>query len=119
MIVSALDSNLDWTFGAGLNNYRSNQNAVQQSIGTRLNSFLGDCFFDLAAGVNWFSFLSSKDQLGLNLAVSAVILNTAEVQTLNQLYLTYNSSNRKITISYQVTTTYSSVVVGQASVSVT
>lgn len=117
MSVRALDSNHDWTFGAGRNNYVSNNLEVQQSLNTRLNSFLGDCFFDLAAGLNWQGFLSGKDQLGLNLAVSAIILNTPYVQSVNQLYLTLTNF-RKITISYNVTTTYSATVASAIQVTI-
>lgn len=106
MIVRALDSTGDWTYGQGTNNYLSGNAAVAQTIRTRLNSFLGDCFFDLGAGINWFSFLGSKNELGLNLAVSAVILNTANVISLTQLSINLNS-NRLCTIAYTVQTTYS------------
>lgn len=116
MSVRALDSLGDWQFGAGLNDYKVNNLEVAQDIQTRLNSFLGDCFFDLGAGINWTGFLSGKDPLGLNLAISAVILNTPYVQTVNQLFLTLNS-NRLITISYNVTTSYTTTISADVQIS--
>ncbi len=107
MSVRALDSSGDWTFGAGRNNYLTQNAEIAQDIQTRLYSFLGDCFFDLGAGINWFGFLSGKNELGLNLAVSAVILNSANVVSLNQLSISLNSL-REVSIVYQVQTTYSS-----------
>lgn len=106
MIVRALDINGDWQYGQSLNDYRSANAAVAQTIRTRLYSFLGDCFFDLGAGVNWFVFLSGKNELGLNLAVSSVILNTANVLSLTQLSIAL-TNQRVCTIQYTVQTTYS------------
>lgn len=109
MIVRALAGSGDWTFGKGLNDYKSGNAAVAQTIQTRLLSFLGDCFFDQGAGINWFQFLGSKNQIGLNLAVSAVILNTENVISLVQLSINLNSQ-RQCSISYTVQTTYSTTM---------
>lgn len=106
MSVRAIDSLGDWTFGSGKNNYLTQNSEVRQDIQTRLLSFLGDCFFDLGAGINWFGFLGSKNELGLNLAVSAVILNTANVVSLTQLFITLNSQ-RQCNIAYAVQSTFS------------
>ena len=106
MRVRALDSNHDWTFGKGANNYLVNINAVAQDINTRLNSFLGDCFFDLSAGLDWWNQLGAKDQTALNLSISAVILNTDGVTGLIQLSSKLDAA-RRFTVSYQVNTRYS------------
>lgn len=109
MIVRALNSSGDWTFGASLNNYKSANIAVQQNIQTRLSSFIGNCFFDMGAGINWFGFLGSKgsnNNLQLSLAISAIILNTPDV--LGLLQLSFNlSSSRQFAISYKVQTSFS------------
>lgn len=104
--VRALDINHDWTFGKGQNDYLRDQRAITQNINTRLYMFLGDCFFDTAAGIDWFTFLGSKDRTGLNLAVSAVILNTNDVTGILQLGITLSTA-RQLTITYRVQTTYS------------
>jgi hypothetical protein len=105
MIVRAIDNLHDWQFGKGLNDYRFNQLAVVQNINTRLNSFLGDCFFDQGAGIDWFTFIGSKNQLGLNLAISAVILNTLNVLSMIQLSVNL-TDERVFTVSYNVSTTF-------------
>jgi hypothetical protein len=106
MIVRTIDSNHDWTFGKGRNNYRQNNDAVTQNINTRLYAFINDCFFDKDAGIDWWNLLGSKNKLALELAVSATILNTEGVTGL--LALSANlDQNRNITIVYQVVTTYS------------
>lgn len=106
MIVRALDSNNDWTFGKGLNDYKSQNAAIAQSIQTRLSCFLGDCFFDMGAGINWFSLLGSKSQTALNLAINAVILNTEGVTSILQTTLSLNPQ-RTFSVIFQVQTIYS------------
>lgn len=108
MKVRELDVNHDWLFGKGQNNYLSANKAVVQNIDTRLHAFLGDCFFDLGAGIDWFNLLGGKDQLALNLAISAVILNTQNVTGIIQLS-TYLDVARRLTIRYQAQTTYSQI----------
>lgn len=105
MIVRALDATHDWEFGKGLNDYKSAADAVAQDIYTRLNSFLGDCFFDQSAGIDWLGFLGGKNQLGLNLAISATILNTAGVASMTQLSVNL-STTRRFTVQYSVMTTF-------------
>ena len=107
MIVRGLDGTGDWIFGTGISAYVSGNAAVSQDIKTRLSCFLGDCFFDMGAGLDWFNLLGGKNPTSLNLAVAAVILNTANVTGGLQVSVVYNSSQRSFTISYQVQTTYS------------
>lgn len=108
MIVRALDSGGDWTFGASLSDYKSANAAVAQNIQTRLSSFLGNCFFDVNAGIDWFGFLGgSKSVIALQLAISAVILNTENVVGILQLGVNLNDNSRSFTISFNVQTTYS------------
>ncbi len=106
-IVRQIDDDGDWLFGKGQNDYVRSNKSVVQNINTRLGSFLGDCFFDLGAGLDWFNLLGAKDQLTLNLSISAVILNTPFVTGIQQLTATL-SPERVFTVTYRVQTTYSS-----------
>jgi len=108
MIVRAIDENGDWTFGKGKNDYKSENNAVAQKILTRLSSFLGDCFFALDEGIDWFNLLGAKNQLALNLAISGKILNTEDVVGIIQLSINL-SPQRELTIKYDVQTVYSRI----------
>lgn len=110
--VRALDSLHDWTFGSGRNNYKVDLNAVIQNIDTRLNSFLGDCFFALGDGIDWFNLIGGKNQLALNLAISATILNTAQVTGILQLSVNLDPVTRGFSVQYRVQTTYSIPVSG-------
>lgn len=106
MIVRSLDINGDWTFGKGKNNYLSNNKAIVQSIATRLQSFLGDCFFAVDAGLDWFNLLGAKDQLALELAVRAVILNTQDVTAIVNVSINLEENTRRINMKYTVETVY-------------
>ena len=107
MIVRAINNLGDWIYGIGKNAYLTDQAAISQRIKCRLNSFLGDCFFDLESGMDWFNLLGGKDLTALNVAVTATILNTEGVQGIRQISLTLNRTTRVLTVSYQVQTIYS------------
>lgn len=107
MRVRALDIDHDWTFGAGKSNYVQANAAVVQNINTRLSSFVGNCFFDLGMGIDWFNLLGYKDQLALDLAVSTMILKTPEVTGIIQLFTDLNRKTRNYTVVYNVQTVYS------------
>lgn len=109
MIVRSLDANGDWRFGKGKNDYLFNNKAIVQNISTRLNSYLGDCFFALDEGLDWFNLLGSKDQRALELAVRSVLLNTAGVTALVDLSISLEEITRKITMQYTVETVYTQI----------
>jgi len=104
MIIRALNGTGDWEFGKGKNDYKRGLNAITQNIKTRLMSFLGDCFFDTTAGIDWFNLLGGKDRLALELAIATTILNTRNVTGLKLLDVS-ETPNRRITIRYRVQTT--------------
>lgn len=106
MIVRAIDANGDWLFGKGRNDYLSNNRAIVQNIATRLRSFLGDCFFALDAGLDWFNLLGSKNLIALELAVRATILNTEEVVAIVDVSIDLDETTRHITMRYSVNTVY-------------
>lgn len=109
MIVRSLDENGDFTYGKGINNYKTYNDAIAQSITTRLKSFLGDCFFATDQGIDWWNLLGSKNTIALNLAVSATILKTSGVTGIKQLNIILDRL-RNITIQYEVTTIYTGIL---------
>lgn len=106
MRVRALDLDHDWQWGKGRNDYKQNQSAVVQNINTRLSSYLGDCFFAMGEGLDWFNLNGGKSTLAIDLAVSTVILNTAEVLLLINVASRLNAQTRRYTIQYEVETVY-------------
>ena len=107
--VRGIDGNGDWLFGKGKNDYKRNNDAVAQNIQTRLQSFLGDCFFAIDQGIDWFNLLGAKNELALTLAVSSIILNTEDVVSIDKLNVDINPNNRNATMQYTVTTVYSTI----------
>lgn len=105
MIVRVLDVNHDWTFGRGKNNYITGIPAVAQDIQTRLLSFLGDCFFAINEGIDWFNLLGGKSKTAIDLAINAVILNTRNVTGILEISSTLDN-NRVLTIVFSVQTAF-------------
>lgn len=108
MIVRGIDTNNDWLFGKGRNDYKTDLEAVAQNIKTRLQSFVNDCFWDMSAGVDWFELLGSRRVLELRLSISTVILNTQDVKQINVLSSNLDDS-RNLLIQYSVETEYGTV----------
>ncbi len=109
MIVRAIDTQNDWTYGRGFQDYKSGNIAVAQNIKTRLQSFLNDCFFAKSVGIDWFNLLGGKSQLALQLAISSTIANTNFVSKVLQLSIELDSS-RELLVQYSVTTSFGATI---------
>ena len=109
MKVRAIDSVGDWSFGKGKSDYKKDIDAVAQMLKTRLQSFLGDCFFDLSEGVDWFNLNGNKDIDELKIRISTVILNTENVIKATEIFVTLGS-NRNFLIKYEVETIYGKII---------
>ncbi len=108
MIFRALDTNNDWQFGKGKESYLFSQDAIAVNIKTRLLSFLNDCFFDLNAGVDWFTYFGTPGREDeIKLKTRAVILQSYGVVTVNSVLLTVNPVTRASIITYNINTIYS------------
>lgn len=111
MIVRAITAENDWTFGKGIQNYKSANNAVAQSIQTKLIFFLNDCFFAANLGIDWFNLLGGKNQQLLNLQVSTTIANAPGVLNFIESSFTLDNATRMLTITYSVNTIYTGTTV--------
>lgn len=105
MITRGVDNLNDWMFGKGKNDYKRNIYAVAQNVKTRLQSFLGDCFFQSNAGIDWFNLLGDKNLPALELAISSTILNTAGVTGIVEISTTVGE-NREVNTQYTIDTIY-------------
>lgn len=105
-MVRAIDELGDWTFGKGKNSYKFGIQALEQNISTRLKCFLGDCFFDLRAGIDWWTLMGGKDQLAIELNIATTILNTPEVTGLQRVEAIVDPATRNVTIRYAVDSVY-------------
>jgi len=104
--VRAIDGAGDWIWGIGPGAYKLRAQALDQQIQCAILSFLGDCFYDVNFGINWWTLLGTSNQAALNLAVKAQILNVPGVTGINQLSAVYNSRSRRLALQYQVQTVY-------------
>ena len=107
MIIRGLDSNGDWQFGLGLQNYLRDQNAVSLNIKTRLLSFFNNCFFDLESGIDWFLLLGTRNtETELKLQCRSVILQSYGVIKINS----FSSSiqDRGAILQYNIDTIFTS-----------
>lgn len=112
MIFRNLDSSGDWTFGQGLANYVAQNTAIGLNIKTRVYSWLGDCFFDQQAGIDWWNRLGSKNQKGLlDSDLRRVILQSEGVTGLVSFVSVL--TGRVYTANFSVNTIYSNDYVVQ------
>lgn len=109
MIFRALDSKGDWQFGAGLQSYFVDGDAINADIATALRVFLGECWFALNAGVDWWNLIGSKDEQGIILQCRTVIAGRYGVVRINSV--TASLINRKLHLTYNVDTIFSQNVV--------
>lgn len=102
MRVRALDANGDWIWGTGRSNYLTNKAARAQNIKTRCLSWLGDCFFDLLAGIDWTNLLGTKNPYLIDLSLQTVIAATDGVISVHRDTFAVDS-NRNLNAQYDVT----------------
>ena len=101
-----LDTDSDWTFGKGKNNYVSDNEAVKLDIKTRLQEWINDCFFELEKGIDYANRLGSKNQEELlQQDIKTIIIQTDGVAIINSF--SFDVIDRKFSASYNVTTIYS------------
>jgi len=105
MSFRALDKNGDWTFGAGVNNLLVGRDEIAANLRTRLLSWVGNCFFDTAAGIDWVNLRDKGTQDALTSAVKTMILQTDGVIHLNSLSVSY--VKRAVFITANIDTIYS------------
>ncbi len=115
MITRSIDSDNDWNFGNGKSHYLSDNASLAQNIKTRLQSFIGDCFFDLGAGIDWFLYLGSKNLSGLKLAIGGVITSTLGVDKLEELSFSLDDK-RQLLIQYRVTSVWSTTIISSSTI---
>lgn len=107
-----LDMNHDWTWGNSRNNYVIENQEIGLNIKTRVLSFLGDCFFAVNEGIDWWNLLDYRYQDRLENSVTEVVKNTDGVTAINNINLLVDA-DRQIKIIYDVQTVYSQSYTGE------
>jgi hypothetical protein len=109
MIMRALDSSGDWVFGRGKNSYKTDIDAIMQSISTRLNQWKGDCFFATQDGVDWNNYLDRGRKTLLDVDIKRVILQTGGVLRISSFESTLDRDTRAVSVSASVDTTIGTI----------
>lgn len=107
MIFRQLTSQGDWTFGKGINNYATAENAIDLNIKTRILSWVSDCFFALQDGIDWSNRLDYGQQTALVEEIKSNILNAFGVVGINAVQSVFDGVTRTIRIVYDIQTIYS------------
>ena len=106
MIIRQL-VNGDATFGLGIQNFLTGQNAIAENIQTNLYCFLRDCYFDIQKGVDWIRFFSvPTSSQEVTLSVRSIILLCYGVTSIQSLSVSL--VNRKISITAVINTIFTS-----------
>ncbi len=107
MIIRNLDATGDWTFGKGASNYARNERAVNLNLQTRLKSWVGNCFFDLPAGIDWRTRLDKNQEQNLLDDLRTLILQSYGVVGINSMDANFNETTRALRVRYDIQTIYS------------
>jgi len=106
MKIRRIDKNWDWTFGNGIANYATDNEAVLQNVATRIKSFKYDWFLDNEANIDWFKILSMKDNEDIiKSEIERVVLESEGVIRIKSLEIT-KLDNRRILIELILDTIY-------------
>ena len=117
MRFRAIDGTYDWLLGKGRQSYFTDDNAIRADIGTALRVFLGECFFALNDGVDWWNLLGSKDEQGIILQCRTVIAKRNGVVRINSVTSSLDRTSRRFVVTYNIDTIYSQGVVNTVTVS--
>src|ERR1019366_10250351 len=73
MIIRATTATGDMTFGNGLQNYFTNEAAIEANIRSKLLEWVGDSFWNLPAGIDYLNLLSTGQQQNLVIAIKTLV----------------------------------------------
>ena len=113
-----LTSTGDWTFGAGLGNYATTQQAIALNIQTSILMWAGDCFFSLIGPgwINWKALMNVGQQKNLDASLQKLLSQCYGVQLIVAASVVTNPTTRQFFAAYTVDTVYSTQVTNQVSI---
>lgn len=95
----------DWTFGSGLQNYATANQAITVNLKTRLLSWTQDCFFDPTFGVPWGNILGQKSTDIIVLSLSQFIAQSYGITRVTNVLFSLDI-NRDAHVTFTVDTLY-------------
>lgn len=107
MIIRATTATGDFTFGNGLQNYFTNEAAIEANIKSKLLSWTGNCYFDLLAGIDWKNRLNTGQQANLVVELKSLVLQCYGVLSIVSFQANFNGATRFDSITMTLTTIFS------------
>ena len=107
MIMRGITSSNDWIFGGGINSYFQGEQAIEANIKTKLLEWVGNCYFDLPAGIDWKNRLDIGQQAALIVEIKNMVLNCFGVVSILQFQATFNGATRFDSVQMTLQTIYS------------
>lgn len=118
MKFRGLDSSGDWQFGAGLQSYLTEEDAIAADIKTALKVFLGEVFFDLNFGIDWWNLIGGRGTAEQNIILQCrqMISSRDGVTRINRVDAALNRTSRRLTVSFNIDTVFSRNLTGEIAV---
>lgn len=111
MIFRNLTPDGDWTFGAGLQNFATANQAIAVNLRTRLLSWTQDCFFQPTFGVPWSNILGQKSTDIIVLSLSQFIAQSYGITKVTNVLFKLDI-NRDAHVTFTVDTLYTRQTTG-------
>lgn len=105
-MIRAVDSDNDWLFGKGKQDYLRDEEELVQDLDTRLQEWVGDCFFQLNAGVDYRNYLDRGTKFLLDSDIKKVILTTNGVIRINSFESVIDTDLREYSATINIFTIY-------------
>lgn len=109
MKIRALDSNGDWMFGQGKGSYLAGVEATIEDIDTALHILLGEAFWAMTFGVDWFNLIGGEApiaQQNIILQCRQVIISRENVTKINSVNVTFTDYRRSLRVVYDISTVF-------------
>lgn len=118
MKFRALDGNGDWQFGSGNQSYLTEEDAVVADIKTALRMFLGECFFALDFGVDWWNLIGGRGDAEQNIVLQCrqMISSREGVSKINAVEATLDRDTRGLVVAFSVDTVFTRNLTGEVAV---
>lgn len=107
MIIRSTTKTNDWLFGKGLQDYFFNEAAIEANIRTKLLEWVGNCYFNLTAGIDWRNRLDYGQQQALIVEIKQLVLQCYGVLQILAFNANFNNTTRFDSITMTIQTIYS------------
>lgn len=106
MIIRNLTDLNDWTFGKGIQNYKTDKDAILLNVKTRLQSWVGDCFYATAGGVDYNNYMDIGTKDFLDSDIKRIILQSEGVLKINSYVSTLDRDTRGFEAQAEIVTIF-------------